>query len=131
MLSLTRRFTLRRLIWFCNGLVYRRCRNNPDQMPCYVASEIGLHCLPMSHKRTIGLYWLSSPVRIFLLTLPRRCFFCRSFLLFMSRVCHAFLSVHCSLVVTCSDMANLLAVLCVMFYCVVVTFPCGVLGQVW
>ena len=27
--------------------------------------------------------------------------------------------------------ANLLAVLCVMFYCAFVTFPCGVLGQMW
>ena len=27
--------------------------------------------------------------------------------------------------------ANLLTLLCVMFYCVFVTFPCGVLGQVW
>ena len=53
------------------------------------------------------------------------------FLLFMFRVCHAFLSVHCSLVVTCWERANLLALLYVMFYCVVVTFPCCVLGQVW
>ena len=30
-------------------------------------------------------------------------------------VCHAFLSVHCSLVVTCLERANLLAYLCVMF----------------
>ena len=48
----------------------------------------------------------------------------------MFRVCHAFLSVHCSLVVTCWERANLLALLCVLFYCVFVTFPCGVLGQV-
>ena len=52
-------------------------------------------------------------------------------LLFMFGVCHAFLSVHCSLVVTCCERADLLALLCVMFYCVFVTFPCGVLGQVW
>ena len=44
----------------------------------------------------------------------------------MFRVCHVFLSVHCSLVVT-----DLLALSYVMFYCVFVTFPCGVLGQVW
>ena len=36
----------------------------------------------------------------------------------MFRVCHAFLSVHCSLVVTCWEMVILLAVLYVMFYCV-------------
>ena len=49
----------------------------------------------------------------------------------MFRVCHAFLSDHCSLVVTCWERANLLALLCVVFYCVFVTFPCGVLGQMW
>ena len=53
------------------------------------------------------------------------------FLLFMFRVCHAFLSVHCSLVVTCWERANLLALLYVMLSCVFVTFPCGVLDQVW
>ena len=36
----------------------------------------------------------------------------------MLRVCHAFLSVNCSLVGTCWKSANLLALLCVMFYCV-------------
>ena len=36
-------------------------------------------------------------------------------LLFKFRVCHAFLSVHCSLVVTCGERANLLALLYVMF----------------
>ena len=30
----------------------------------------------------------------FLLTVPRRCFFCGSFLLFVFRVCRVFLSVH-------------------------------------
>ena len=31
---------------------------DPDQMPHSVASDQGLHCLPMSHKRTLGLYGL-------------------------------------------------------------------------
>ena len=48
----------------------------------------------------------------------------------MFRVCHALLSVHCSLVVTCWERVNFLALLYVMFSCVFVTFPCGVLGQV-
>ena len=52
-------------------------------------------------------------------------------LLFMFLVCHAFLSVLCSLVVTCWERAGLLTLLCVMVSCVFVTFPCGVLGQVW
>ena len=51
-------------------------------------------------------------------------------LLFMFRVCHAFLFAHCSLVVTCLERASLLALMCVMFYCFF-TFPCGVLGWVW
>ena len=46
-------------------------------------------------------------------------------------ICHVFLSVHCSLVVTCWERVKLLALLCVRFYCGFATFPCGVLGQVW
>ena len=49
----------------------------------------------------------------------------------MFSVWHAFLSVHCSLVVICWERAGLLALLYVMFYCVFVTFPCCAVGQVW
>ena len=49
----------------------------------------------------------------------------------MFRVCHAFFSVQCSIVVTCMERAILLALLYVMFSCVFVTFLRGVLGQVW
>ena len=42
-------------------------------------------------------------------------------------VCHVFLSIYCSLVVTCWERADLLALMC----CFIVTFPCGILGQVW
>ena len=52
-------------------------------------------------------------------------------LLFMFCVFHAVLSVHCSLVATCQERAGLLALLYVMFSCVMVTFPCVVLGQIW
>ena len=52
-------------------------------------------------------------------------------MLFIFRVCHVFLSVHSSLVVTCWERADFLALLYVMFYCDFVTFPRGVLGQVW
>ena len=76
-------------------------------------------------------YMLKPSSKNILLTVQRRCFFRGSFLLFMFCICHAFLSVHCSLVITCWERAYLLALLCVMFYCVFVTFPCGVLGQVW
>ena len=46
-------------------------------------------------------------------------------------VFHAVLSVHCSLVVTCRERAGLLALLYVMFSCVIATFRCVALGQVW
>ena len=51
--------------------------------------------------------------------------------LFVFYVCHAALSVHYNIMVICWEMANLLALLYVMFSCVFVTFPCCVLGQVW
>ena len=41
-------------------------------------------------------------------------------------VSHAFASVHCCLEVTCWERADRLAL-----YCIFVTFPCGILGQVW
>ena len=53
------------------------------------------------------------------------------FCYFLFPVCHAALSVTCSLVVTCWEKDDLLALLCVMFLCVFVTFPYGVLGPMW
>ena len=58
------------------------------------------------------------------LTVPRRYFFCGSF---VSCVSHAFTSVHCCLVVTCWEKADLLF-MCLLYF---VTFPCGIMGQVW
>ena len=46
-------------------------------------------------------------------------------------VYYAFLFVHCSLVVTCSEMAKLLALSYMIFFVFFVTFPCVVMGQVW
>ena len=43
-------------------------------------------------------------------------------MLSVSCVSRVFASVHCCLVVTCWERADLLAL---------VTFPCGILGQVW
>ena len=45
----------------------------------------------------------------------------------MSCVSHAFASVHCCLVVTCLERADLLGLVGDV-YCI---FPCGILGQVW
>ena len=49
---------------------------------------------------------------------------------FVSCVSHAFAYVHCCLVVTCWEKADLLA-LGGDVNCIYVTFPCGILGQVW
>ena len=72
------------------------------------------------------------PSSIFLLTISRLCFFCGSFLSFMIHVClcYTVLSVPCSLVITCWEKADLLALLCVVFSYVFVSFPYGVPGQV-
>ena len=50
-------------------------------------------------------------------------------MLFMSCVCHTFASVHCCLVITRREKADILAQDCE-FYCDFVTFPFGILGQV-
>ena len=41
-----------------------------------------------------------------------------------------FMSVHCCLVVTCLERADLLALVGDV-YCIFLNFPCGILGQVW
>ena len=48
----------------------------------------------------------------------------------MSCVSHVIASVHCCLVVTCWERADLFALVCDV-YGVFVTFLCGILGQVW
>ena len=48
----------------------------------------------------------------------------------MSCVCYAFGSVHCCLEVTCWVRADILVLVCDV-NCVFVTFPCGILVQVW
>ena len=83
-------------------------------------------------KGEVGAPWnrFKPSSKTFLLTVPRRYFFCGSFVLFMSCGCHAFPSVHCCLVVTWRERAVLLALVCDV-YCDFVTFPSGILGQVW
>ena len=51
-------------------------------------------------------------------------------MLFMSCICHAFTSAHCSLVVICWERADLLALVCdvLLGFC---HFPIGILIQVW
>ena len=50
------------------------------------------------------------------------CYLCFMF------VCHTVLSVHCNLVITCLERADLFALLYVIFSSVLVTLPYGVLG---
>ena len=49
---------------------------------------------------------------------------------FVSCASHAFVSIHCCLVVTCWERDYLLAYAGDV-YCNFVTFPCGMLGQMW
>ena len=49
----------------------------------------------------------------------------------MFRVWHVFVSVRCSPLATCCEKADLLVRLYVKFSCVLVSLPCGVMGQVW
>ena len=44
---------------------------------------------------------------------------------FVSCVSHAFASVHCCLVATCCERADLLSLVADV-YCIFVTFPCGI-----
>ena len=48
----------------------------------------------------------------------------------VSCVSHALASVHCCIVVTCWERADLLALVGDV-YCTFGAFPCGILGQVW
>ena len=69
--------------------------------------------------------------KIFVLKVPRRYFFCGLFVgFFVSCVSHAFATIHCCLVVTCWERADLLALLGYV-YCIFLNFPCGILAQVW
>ena len=64
---------------------------------------------------------LSPPV-IFLLTIPRRYFFCGSFL-FCVCLCYIVLSVSFSLVVTCCENADFLALIYLMVFLYICHFP--------
>ena len=35
---------------------------DPDQMPHSVASDLGLHCLPMSHKKDARNIWVKKAI---------------------------------------------------------------------
>ena len=70
---------------------------------------------------------IRSSSKILLLTVQRQCFFCGSFMLFLSCVCYAFACV--CLLMPCGRLLGKLSF--VMSNFVFVTFSCGILGQVW
>ena len=74
----------------------------------YSGSGVVLYCID---SWSLHPYFNPSS-KIFLLYVPMRCFFCGSFVLFMSCVRHTFASVHCCLVVTCLERADLLHLVC-------------------
>ena len=74
--------------------------------------------------------WFRPSSKIFLLTVSRRHFFCGSFFVFVSCVSHAFASVPCCLMVTCWERTDLLALVGDVYF-IFLTFPCGIMGEVW
>ena len=42
---------------FIQFLILLANSGNPDQTPRYVASDLDLHCLPLSHKKDARLIW--------------------------------------------------------------------------
>ena len=97
------------------GVSMRLCIPTSDSTKTWNMSNLLASASTRLKKESIRVRYhetsLSPPVKLFLLTVPRRCFFCGSFLLFMFRVCHAVLSVHSSLMVTSWERAGLLGLL--------------------
>ena len=69
--------------------------------------------------------------KMFLLTVSRRCFFCGSFMLFLSWFCYAFVSVCLSM--SCGHLLGKDWPLGSRLCCLIakLSFPIGILGQVW
>ena len=66
----------------------------------------------------------------FLMTVPRL-YFCFWIFFICVCLCNIVVSLHCLCLAALRSPADLLALLVVMFYCVLSTFPYGVLVQVW
>ena len=75
-------------------------------------------------------YIKSSPTVIYFADHSKAVFLMWFICIFLSFVSHAFAFVHCCLAVTCWERADLLA-LVGGNYCIFVTFPCGILVQLW
>ena len=48
--------TVENLIRCC--VLWQANSKEPDQMPCFAASDLVLHCLPMPHKKVARLIWV-------------------------------------------------------------------------
>ena len=111
-------------LWFFLEMIHRLVRDLSCEPNIYVSwstSETRMRFVPSN---------MFSPPEILLLTASFADFFCylRFVFGFVIRSC----LFPYSLVVTCLERADLLALLCVLFsQCVFVTFPYGVLGLVW
>ena len=81
---------------------------------CFICIK---YCIQKAFRRAKMLTWRNF--------FPRRYFFCGSFV-----VSRAFASVNCCVVVTCWERSDHLALVDDV-YCIFVTFPCCILGQVW
>ena len=59
------------ILWLLSG-IFHFCSNfqkkqqllfanseEPDQTPCFAASDLVLHCLPLSHKKDARLIWVN------------------------------------------------------------------------
>ena len=79
-----------------------------------VKEDVKITIIPDPHLNDgeVGAQWnrFKPFSKILLLTVPRRCFFCGSFVLFLSCVCYAFARV-------CWHMASLLALVCDAYLC--------------
>ena len=76
-------------------------------------------------------HWFKPSSKIFLLAVSRRYFFCGSFVLFLSCVCCAFARLFICALWSPAGKGLTSWLSFVMSNCVFVTFPCGILGQVW
>ena len=47
-------------VWFLLVSCFVEISVDPDQMPCFAASDLGLHCLPMSLIWDARLKWVNS-----------------------------------------------------------------------
>ena len=88
----------------------------------WLTSELRLRLAPSN--------WFKASIKIILLTVPRRYFFCGSFVSYLSCVCHVLRLFIVDMWLTCLERVDLLVLVCDVKLCFV-TFPCGILGQVW